>query len=219
MFGTAFEQALAEPPRLVLSFYSYGVLMRKCEGDQRQEYAIDPAQLVKAIAPEMVFDTGLLHPDILLIRQKGVSRLVVGYRPPQMTGIWLEGSEAPLRVPLPGLVMFRITKEERNPSYSVYAVKKRPASMDEPLYRAPLPNIYTGGSVCWGTVPTTLDDTLQGDWQKLLGSPFGSHSVYGKSKKFQNDVRQRLMKLHTRYPLSDLIEERKSFGKVVNDYL
>ena len=94
----------------------YGVLLRKREGDAITEYPVDPGQIALALAAKVTFDTGLLSEDTLLVRQDGVKRLVVEYRRPQKTGIYLEGSDAPLRVPLPPLLLIRTTTEDKNPA-------------------------------------------------------------------------------------------------------
>ncbi len=122
------QTALQEPPSLALEFYSYGVLMRKRIGESVSEYAVDPGQVAAALAAKVTFDTGLLNAQTLLVRQEGLRKLVMEYRAPQKTGLYVDGSEIPLRVPLPGLVLLRhtigcsgpycrITKRESPPLY------------------------------------------------------------------------------------------------------
>lgn len=98
----------------------------------------------------MRFDTGLLSDNTLLVQQEGVKKIVVEYRPPQKTGLYLDGSETALRVPLPGLLLIRVTAEDKNPQYGVYAVKKRPPTLNEPLFHAPLPNVFPAGTSAGG---------------------------------------------------------------------
>jgi PRTRC genetic system protein B len=218
--------ALQEQPRLTLEFYSFGVLLRKRDGDAMAEYAVDPAQIALALAAKVTFDTGLLSTETLLVRQDGVKRLVVEYRAPQKTGIYLEGSDAPLRVPLPPLLLIRVTVEDKNPQYQVYAVKARPTKLDTPLFHAPLPNIFNSGSICWGSVRRVSDAALQGnslaaDWDMLLGSPFGDHACSGKSRSHVQDIRQKLIDLERRqarvYPKSDLIPIKRTLAQVLGD--
>jgi hypothetical protein len=45
---------------LILSFYSFGVMLRKTEGELTQEFPVDPAQIALALAAKVTFDTGLL---------------------------------------------------------------------------------------------------------------------------------------------------------------
>ncbi len=224
--GRTLQAALNEQPSLSLDFYSYGVLLRKREGDALTEYAVDPAQVAVALAARVTFDTGLLSGDTLLVRQEGVKKTVVEYRKAQHTGVYLDGSETALRVPLPGLVLIRTTSEERSPSYTVYAVKRRPVSLDTALFHAPLPNIFSGGSICWGSVSRVSDAALGGallaeDWDILLGSSFGDHAVSGKSRSHKDDIRQKLIELEAkkarRYPTADLIPARKTLAQVIGD--
>lgn len=215
-----------ELPSLSLDFYSYGVLLRKREGDAITEYAVDPAQVALALAAKVTFNTGLLSGDTLLIRHEGVKKTIVEYRKPQKTGIYLDGSETALRVPLPGLLMIRTTSEDRNPNYAVYAVKRRPQTLESDLYLAPLPNVFNSGSICWGSVQRVSDEaltltSLTEDWSMLLGSAFGDHACAGKSKSHPHDIRQKLIALEAagakRYPTADLIPAKKTLAQVIGD--
>ena len=101
-------------------------MLRKTDGEVTQEYPIDPAQVALALAAKVTFDTGLLGGNTLLVRQDGVKKTIVEYRSPGKTGVFLDDSENVLRVPLPGLVMIRVTASEKAPQYGVFAVKRRP---------------------------------------------------------------------------------------------
>ncbi|MBW7880996.1 MAG: hypothetical protein H3C32_17005 [Anaerolineae bacterium] len=224
--GHALKTALTEQPSLTLSFYSFGVMLRKADGETVTEYPVDPAQVAATLAAKVTFDTGLLGGNTLLVRQDGVQRTIVEYRPPQIAGLFLEGSEAALRVPLPGLILIRTTAEGKTPQYAVYAVKRRPEAHDTPLFHAPLPNVFSSGAICWGTVPRVdaaalRDSSLAADWTMLLGSVFGDHAVGGKSKREPRDVRKLLVDLEARkarrYPTGDLIPVKKSLEQVLGD--
>lgn len=224
--GRLLTEALTEIPSLVLSFYSFGVMLHKREGDQVSEYPVDPAQVALALAAKVSFDTGLLSDRTLLVRQSGVTKTVVEYRAPQKTGVYLDGSETALRVPLPGLLLIRVSSEGKQPQYQLYAVKRRPVTLREPLYHAPLPNVFGDGSICWGTVPRVSEAALQGtsladDWAVLLGSRFGDHAVFGKSRTHPNDIRQALIALEERqarvYPKSDLIPSKTTLAHLLGE--
>ncbi|MBE2267356.1 MAG: hypothetical protein IAE80_03930 [Anaerolinea sp.] len=224
--GQALSAALTEAPSLILSFYSFGVMLRKQEGELITEFPVDPAQIAMALAAKVTFDTGLLGGNTLLVRQDGVKKTIIEYRPPQKTGIFLDGSETALRVPLPGLVMIRVTTEGKAPQYGLYAVKRRPDNLDIPLFHTPIPNVFGSGAICWGTVPRVEDAALRGsslanDWTMLLGSSFGDHAVTGKSKRQPQDIRKLLIELEgkkaARYPTSDLIPVKKTLVQVLGD--
>lgn len=201
-------------------------MLRKQEGELITEFPVDPAQIALALAAKVTFDTGLLGGNTLLVRQNGVKKTVVEYRPPQKTGLFLDGSETALRVPLPGLIMIRMTTEGKAPQYGVYAVKHRPENLDIPLFHAPIPNVFGSGAICWGTVQRVEDAALRGsslanDWTMLLGSSFGDHAVGGKSKRQPHDIRKLLIELESskakRYPTGDLIPVKKTLGQVLGD--
>ena len=222
--GRALHSAMSEEPSLSLHFYSFGITLYKREGEQVSEYPIDPAQAAVALAAKVTFNTGLLTGDTVYIHMEGVSKTIVEYRKPQITGIFLDDADAPLRVPLPGLLMIRQTNGDQALSYAVYAAKKRPTTLETELFHAPLPNVFNSGSICWGTVQRVSDEALSDaslteDWQQLLGSSFGNHAVSGKSRSHQDDIRQKFIALEAkkarRYPISDLIPARKTLAQAI----
>ena len=219
--GRALASAMSEQPSLSLQFYSFGMTLRKRDGDIITEYPVSPEQAASALAAKMTFTTGLLSTDTLYVWQEGGTQVVAEYRKPQLTGVFLEGSETAVRVPLPGMVLIRVTRHQQRPDYKLYAVKRRPNTLDVPLYHAPIPNVFTSGSICWGTVERVSDTALAGvslaeGWAQLLGSPFGSHACGGKSKAHRDDVRKQLVALEAagkkRYPTSDLIAAKRTLA-------
>jgi len=202
------------------------MMLRKTDGEVTQEYPIDPSQVALALAAKVTFDTGLLGGNTLLVRQEGVKKIIVEYRPPGKTGVFLDDSENVLPVPLPGMVMIRVTASEKAPQYGVFAVKCRPENMDAPLFHAPLPNVFGSGAICWGTVQRVTDTALRGasladDWAMLLGSSFGNHACSGKSRSHPQDIRTKLIALEAqkahRYPVSDLIPAKKTLTQVLGE--
>jgi hypothetical protein len=221
--GRYLEQAMTERPSLTLQFYSYGILLEKQTEQGITAYPVDPEQVAQALAARVTFDTGLISSDTLLIRSAGVQQIVVGYRKPQWTGLYLDGSDAALRVPLPGLILIRELSGAQ-PHYSLYAVKQRPTSLQAALFKAPLPNIFDQGRICWGTVPLVPEaawktSDLHDDWKVLLGTRFNDHGCGGKSRAFPQDIRQHLIALEAAnkrtYPKRDLIDT----GKTLEDIL
>ena len=212
---SALDEAICEQPRLTLNFYSYGILMRQRREDGSQtEFAVSPEQLATVLSAKVRFESGLLTSSTIYLCAEGVKRIVVEYRPPQKMALFLDGTDHPVRVPLPGLLMLRVTTANDNPRYAIYAVKDRPQTLESPLYHAPLPNVGRA-DVCWGSVKKVSEASMAGsslaeDWQQFLGSLFTNHSVSGKSKRYPGDVREHLLNLESRkarvYPKRDLIK-------------
>jgi len=177
-------------------------------------YAVDPKKLSQVLSEkreEPELNTGLLKDDILQVYRKGERSVVFSYRKPQITGIWIDGHDELLTVPMPGLILARsLADSSHNGSYHIVAVKRRPQPGSK-LFVVPLPNVNTSG-VCWGTVAKPLEkdmNDMSNDWIQFLGSPFNNHSVNNKSQSHQSDVRELLKELDKkkakRYPYSDLI--------------
>jgi len=199
-------------------------MLHKRDGDMVSEFPVDPAQIATALSAKTRFETGILNPNTIFVRQEEVKKVVVEYREPQKTGVYLDGSENAVRAPLPGLLLIRTLPDGKTPEYLVYAMKKRPLTLDEPLFHAPLPNIYSSASICWGSVPKVTAAAMNGtsleeDWKMLLGSGFGTHSASGKSKSHPKDIRTHLISLEKRktrtYPISDLIPFNKTLAEVL----
>lgn len=188
-----------------------------------KEHPVDPQQIAIALASEMEFTTGFIPDDILYHKQVGTKQTVVGYRRQQKTGLWFDGREDAIRVPLPHMIMVRTTTGESNPDYKVYACLKRPESLTDELYHAPLPNIFSSGGICWGTVSrgTSFKGiSLANDWANLISSRFGGHAVSGKSKQYRTDIRDMLFELDKNqrrrvYPRKDLISAKTNLAKIL----
>jgi Prokaryotic E2 family D len=220
----ALSAAVQAKPLMVITFYPYGILMRRAvEGGGETEYPVSAAQLASALAAKVQFSTGLLSENTLYISSEGVKKVVVDYRRAQKTALFLDGAETALHVPLPGLVLVRVTTANDNPRYGVYAVKRRPTALDADLYLCPLPNTSRDG-ICWGTVKKVSEQALAGndlaeDWRLLLGTVFTNHSVNGKSHTHPLDIRQKLAELEQRkarvYPMRDLVKLDLTLAEVL----
>ena len=209
---------------MTLSFYSFGVMLRKQIGDKVTEFPVNPNQIAAALSTKMQFETGLLNSNVIYMSLNGTTKTVVEYREPQKTGIYMDGSEAPIRCPMPGLVLIRRVREGQGPHYLLFAAKERPSTMASKLFNAPLPNVYGNGEICWGSVRRVSNEalkasSLESDWTVLLGTGFNSHGVSGKSKAHRSDIRKQLLALEKRqarvYPVKDLIEADKTLGEAL----
>jgi hypothetical protein len=189
-----------------------------------QEYPVDPQEIATALAATMEFTTGFIPDDIIYHKQVGTKQIVVGYRKQQKTGIWLEGRDDALRIPLPHMVLIRTTIGGSNPDYKLYACVKRPDALTDKLYHAPLPNIFSSGGICWGNISLGASSnsiSLKQDWELLFGTCFGNHACFGKSKKHRQDIRKMLLELNENqrrrvYPRSDLILANTTLAQILD---
>jgi len=231
-----YEQALTMKPNLMLLSYPYGWVLHKDldfnDDDQivfdprHQRTAgitCDPASIARALMSKTRFTTGFIPDDIIYHEVVGVKQTVVGYRKQQKTGIWLEGKEEALRVPLPHLILIRTTRESKQADYKLFACAKRPESLTDTLYHAPLPNVFSSGGICWGSVSRSKTDSisLKADWEALLGSRFGNHACGGKCKSHPDDIRKMLLELNENqrrrvYPKRELVAAKTTLAKILN---
>lgn len=215
-------------PLLTLRVFKFGVLMQRKTPQGMTEFLVDPAQIALQLATNIRLDTGLLSPNTIYVAQEGVNKLIVEHRPRKKTALFLEGSDAPVIVPLPDLLLFRRSSEQGQAEYRVFAVKERPTSLEARLFHVPTPNVYDDGRICWGSVKRlqgqTLSGTsLEGDWKAFLGTPFGNHSVSRKSKSHPDDIRKKYIEMEGKksrvYPKSDLMESRRTLQEVIEELL
>jgi Prokaryotic E2 family D len=106
-------------------------------------------------------------------------------------------------IPLPGFVF--LCTPNRPPW--VYAVKSKPKHMQDPVFKAPLLNVYNTGRSCPGTqkYPEAAEEIINAFWVS-----FFSHEVDtdDRSVRFHTDVERLWQSLNGKhkYPLDDLIE-------------
>lgn len=129
-----------------------------------------------------------------------------------------------LRVPLPGLVWFGL-----GTTYFLWAVKTETLQPYQEIYRAPLPNTYADGSICWGLLkPERMTAaTFFKAYDLFMGTTFNNHLANAKSKRAPEDVRvvlrdlgQPADQLYTRtlggppvkYPVEDLVRQVPQTG-------
>jgi PRTRC genetic system protein B len=180
-------------------------------------YPIHPHDLIKALASafQASLFSDLLDSDILACAQKGEVQWLLGWRAPQKTGVWVEGSDRAFQIPLPALLMLRQHQPSAGiSSHRVFALpsSERPRDPQLPLLAAPLANVSPqNGTVCWGNIPRPgqCRGSLEEDWAQFFGTRFGTHGLERRSKAFPEDIRHAYQHLEAQaaphYPLEDLL--------------
>ena len=222
--GQALQQAMNEDPLITLRLYRNYITLQRHDREFDDEYVADPDAVTAALASKVSFSTGIIQQNTLLVAQQGSTKYTIEYREPRLTTLMLEQLDKPVVVPLPGLVLARkaSTVARRAPTYRIAAVKVSRHAIDDdtPLYHVPLPNIFTGTGICWGSIKhgnvEAVFNDLEAGWDALFDTPFNSHGTHGKSQEYPNDIRKMLSELHneqqTDYPLDDLIGNQNTFG-------
>jgi len=135
-----------------LDFYGQSVVMYVLEEGIVTTMMVSAQDIALALLRDIPLGSGVLPENALWWqhRQDGAP-VVVLWRPPRVwpVALQLEPFKPPrrFRLPMPGLIF--ICRPGSPPR--IVAVKKRPTTFEEPVYRAPLYNMYTDGKTCPGS--------------------------------------------------------------------
>jgi len=172
---------------------------------------IDPREVALALLREIPLSSGILPEGALWWYHGKDGAEIAFWCPPQVwpAALQLEAFKPPARykLPMPGLVF--ICKPGSPPR--VYAAKRRPQTLQDNLYHAPLFNVFSDGRTCQGThkfpddvseVPNSFFTsffTAEADWQR-------------RSTKYPQNLKALWDEINgkKRFPLRDLV----FFGKV-----
>jgi hypothetical protein len=164
-------------------------------------------------------DTGWLPAGVVRTGSNVKGPWFVYSAPEQKREIWIDQDEQ-ITVPIPRTVLLGI-----GGTYYLWALAGKHFNAIELAYRAPFPNIYPNGKICWGTntPPAANAQTAREVWDLFFKSPFNGDLATTKSISHPNDVRAKLRELAgTRnYPLKDLvdIDHRRTIGSLVDQML
>lgn len=110
-------------------------------------------------------------------------------------------------LPLPATVLIGIG----NAYYLFAGAQYGPLNKDSKIYKAPFPNIYSNGRICWGNNHRPLAQHCHAEevWNLFFETPFNEHLVNGKSQACEKNVNEKLLSLagQKKYPLDDLVSE------------
>lgn len=202
-------------------------VMRNQEGALVERFISNAA--VREAFSGIPIDSGWIRPEIARWGDGRHGEWAIAFMPPavyelEITNESPEGSALErLHVPLPGLVWLGLSQQ-----YYVWAVKSEKLEPYHDIFRAPLPNVYADGKICWGMVrpPNATARTLFDAWELFIKSTFNNHLASGKSKRERDDVRIVLRDvaqkyLHPgasefepkfRYPKDDLVRQVDHVG-------
>lgn len=149
-------------------------------------------------------DTGWLAPGVVRCGHSQAGPWYVYSAPPQKALIQLDDAAPRMEIPLPRTVMLAIGR-----GYYLWALMTKRFDPRADACHAPLPNIHSNGSVCWGQLNPPAVDARQARraWELIVCSVFTDHLVDGKSRAQTNDIRLMLKQVQGRstYPVDDLV--------------
>ncbi len=189
-----------------LDFYGQSVVMYVLEEGIVTTRMVSAQDIALALLRDIPLGSGVLPENTLWWqhRQDGAPVAAL-WRPPQIwtVALQLEPFKPPrrFRLPMPGLIF--ICRPGSPPR--VVAAKKRPTTPEEPVYRAPLYNVYTDGQTCPGS------HRYADDIAKIPEEFFTAFFTQSLGGNVSRTYGSNLLKLwesidgQKRYPLRDLI--------------
>lgn len=207
-------------PLAQITIYEQITLLTRRNGSTWRQYPISPDALARVLG-SVPSASGLLPPDTLGSGHIAGAPFYVVYVPPHTRTLHMAGANGgaatPYTLPLPPLVW-----AGHGTDYRIWAldIPERPDRTGVPLMRAPFPNVFPSGGICWGTSdpvppasPATLDRVLA---LFLEQSNFNLHLANGKSVAFPNSVVAQWQHLidagADAYPRDDLIPAECALG-------
>jgi hypothetical protein len=128
------------------------------------------------------------------------------------------GTAKRIEIPIPSTVLVGIDNE-----YRLFAVSGKQFDAQAKVYRAPFPNVYGEGRICWGknTKPKVSMDWAMVAWNLFFEAPFNGDLAAGKSKinNYKDDIRKQLKSLAglENYPMNDLVQYRSTLNELVKE--
>jgi len=205
---------IGEQPLAELKIYESTVLFTRRDGKSWRQYPVAPDQIGQLLG-KLPSASGLLPPLTLGNGIKNGAPFFVSYVPAHTARLQMPGDRT-YTIPLPPLVWCGCRRE-----YRVWALGTSDyPDRDLPLYKAPFPNCYANGSICWGNVsqiPEATTKTLNSVRRLFLEeSAFNLHVADGKSVAFPVSVVARWQELEASgardYPLDDLMPAERSLS-------
>jgi Prokaryotic E2 family D len=192
-------------------------------GGTRVEKLVSPMAVREAFTLIPV-DSGWLAPNLKFggVVRWGLVRGVewcVMFLPPARHNLELTEMDGPdqtigrIEVALPGIVVAGF-----GVSYFIWAVKTGHLDPFQEIYRAPLPNIYADGAICWGAQkqPQASASAIAETWALFAyQTTFNNHLPNAKSKSEREDVRKVLRATAAEgcaYPVDDLMRQVAQTG-------
>jgi len=168
---------------------------------------------------KMEDDTGWLPNGVVRAGRNSRGAWVVYVAPPQIMNIAIDQNES-LAIPLP-MSLF-VGWGHR---YYLFALRGKVFDVDAPVYRAPYPNVYDNGRICWGShkVPVVTPHNIRLTWQFFFATTFNAHIASGKTKTHADNALDLLRELsETRkrsFPVKELIRQAHSVNTCLNGLL
>lgn len=177
------------------------------EEDRIQSKLISQEAAILAFNTTHTEDSGWLPENVLRTGRNVRGAWAVYVTRPQMVQIVTNHDEK-LNIPVPATLFLGWGYR-----YYLWTLPNKKFSPGLPVFRAPFPNIYSNGRICWGNhkVPKATAANIGRTWDAFFGTAFNDHISNNKCKSYSGNVLELLRKLSaentTVFPQRELIGE------------
>lgn len=164
-------------------------------------------------------DTGWLPSGVIRVGRNQRGAWVVFIAAPQIVKISTDRGES-LTIPIP-MTMF-VGLGHR---YYLFALPGKSFDVNNAVYRAPFPNVYENGRVCWGShkvqpvTPLIIGQT----WKLFFDTTFNEHIASGKTKSHSDNALDLLRALSAArkktFPAKELVRQAYSVSSCLENLL
>jgi PRTRC genetic system protein B len=168
---------------------------------------------------KMEDDTGWLPDGVVRAGRNSRGAWVVYIARPQIMSISTDQKES-LSIPIP-MSLF-IGWGHR---YYLFALRGKVFDMNGAVYRAPYPNVYDNGRICWGShkVPVVSPNNIGQTWQFFFATTFNEHIASGKTRTHADNALDLLRELSVArrktFPVRELVKQTHSVNACIDSLL
>lgn len=136
-------------------------------------------------------DSGWLPEGVVRTGRNVRGDWVVYAAPPQVIDILTDQCEK-LTIPLPMSLFLGWGRR-----YYLWSLQGRKFDSSMQVFKAPYPNIYENGRICWGShrPPKVTPTNIQNTWQLFFSTVFNNHIASSKTKSHSENALDLLCKL------------------------
>jgi PRTRC genetic system protein B len=199
-----------------LSFLISDELLFQWKTGENVQSKLISAQDARRAFANIVDDSGWLPKGVVRTGRNSRGSWVVYIAPPQRLRITTNQGEG-LHIPTPMSLFLGWGRR-----YYLYALQGKKFDPNATVYRAPFPNVYENGRVCWGShkVPKVSPVNIPKTWKLFFGTTFNNHIASGKTVSHEDKAMDLLRELSAgekkTFPDCELVRQAYSVESCLN---
>jgi hypothetical protein len=199
-----------------LSFLVSDELLFQWRAGENVQCKLISAQDARRAFANIDDDSGWLPEGVVRTGRNSRGSWVVYVAPPGHTRITTDQGEA-LYIPIPMSLFLGWGRR-----YYLYALQGKKFDPNATVYRAPFPNVYDNGRICWGShkVGEVTPANIGKSWKLFFGTTFNNHIASGKTVSHEDNALNLLRELSAEekkiFPTGELVRQAYSVESCLN---